>query len=103
MPGWVPGVGRGVGFSADGTTDFGRVSQVVLPGTPFPLSGPFVGTFISNMQTIANHTGIASGATVELVVACYTGPLGVGPAANTMFAQSTFLTVAAGGGSYTTG
>jgi hypothetical protein len=80
-------------FTTSGTL-ISRISPVVSSG----LTGPFSGALDFSIGTILNSAGIGSGGTVEFSVGCWSGSGGTGTVAYT---QSTFVTVPAGGGSYT--
>ncbi|HSR86364.1 MAG TPA: Ig-like domain-containing protein [Streptosporangiaceae bacterium] len=81
-------------FTTSGTL-ISRISPVVSAG----LTAGFSGQLDFSMQTLASTGGFGSGGTVEFSVGCWSGPGGTG---TVHYTQSTFVTIPAGGGSYTT-
>jgi hypothetical protein len=103
-PTWSTSTGCPAGFQASaemsdyttGGTLISRISPAVSSG----LTAGFSGTLDGSMQLLLNQAGIAStGGTVEFVIGCYNQAGATGTAS---FTQSTFVTVPAGGGTFTT-
>lgn len=78
-----------------GGTLISRISPAVSTG----LTGSFSGTLDFAMQTLLSTAGIGSGGTVEFVVVCYTG---AGATGTGVPADSIFVNVPTGGGTFTT-
>jgi hypothetical protein len=81
-------------FKPDGTFA-SRISTVVNSG----LTKAFQGTLDSKMDALLRFTGVANGGSVEWAVGCYSLEGGTG---SVQYVQSTMITLASDGGSYTT-
>lgn len=78
-----------------GGTLISRISPAVSTG----LTGSFSGTLDFAMQSLLSTAGISNGGTVEFVVLCYTG---AGATGTSVPADSIFVNVPTGGGTFTT-